>query len=405
MNLLFVAPRIPYPPTRGGEITVYNFIKHLADRHVISLISFYDHDEELSYRPYLLKYCQRVELLRRRTKYSPAVFFEVVLLGKSYGWARHYSAEFWRVCRQLILEEKINLVQVETYLMAQYQSSFLQRPVVLDMHNTTWLIWERMQKTLSFPFDVLAGIDGRREKRDELAACHDADICLAVSEVDKELLLAETRGATRAEVVTPGVDTEFLTPEWDLVPEPRLIFVGSMEYVPNIDAMEFFCLEILPLVVKEMPEVSLTIVGRPTPSIQRLGQLPNVNLAGFMADVRPAIRASAVSIVPLRIGGGIRLKILEAMALGAAIVSTAIGCEGLDLTNEQELLVADSPQDFAAAVLRLLRDAPLRQKLGRRAREVAEKRFSWEQSVECLESVYSQVLSRTATAAAVRENG
>jgi sugar transferase (PEP-CTERM/EpsH1 system associated) len=405
MNLLFVAPRLPYPPTRGGEITVYNFIKHLADRHAISLVSFYDHEEELSHRPHLEKYCTRIELVRRRTKYSPAVFFEVALRGKSYGWARHYSSDFWRVCRQLILEEKIDLVQVETYLMAQYQSSFLRRPVVLDMHNTTWLIWERMQKTLSFPFNVFAAVDGRREKRDELAACHDADISLAVSEVDKELLLAETGGETHAEVVAPGVDTDFLKPEWDLVPKPRLIFVGSMEYVPNIDAMEYFCLEILPLIMKEMPEVSLTIVGKPTPALQRLGNLPNVNLAGFMDDVRGAIRESAVSIVPLRIGGGIRLKILEAMALGSAIVSTSIGCEGLDLTNEQELLVADSPQDFAAAVIRLLRDSPLSLKLRRRAREVAESRFSWEQSVARLEAVYSQVLSRAGVATAVGKNG
>src|SRR5437870_824230 len=131
MNLLFVAPRIPFPPTRGGEITVYNFIKHLSRRHNISLISFYDHDDELSHRHNLELYCARVELLRRRTKYSLATFFEVVFLGRSYGYARHHSPEFSRVCRQIINEEKIDLVQVETYLMAQYRSSFLQKPVVL----------------------------------------------------------------------------------------------------------------------------------------------------------------------------------------------------------------------------------------------------------------------------------
>jgi glycosyltransferase involved in cell wall biosynthesis len=204
----------------------------------------------------------------------------------------------------------------------------------------------------------------------------------------------------RATVVVPGVDCETLTPSERPSSSSNLVFVGSMSYRPNVDAAEFFVRQVLPRIAREVPDVTLSIVGAaPAPSVKRLAQDPRVRVTGLVDDVRPYYAAAAASVVPLRIAGGVRMKILEALALGSPVVSTAIGAEGLELEDGRDLLIADTPEQFADAAIRLLRDPQLRDRLARHGRATAVRRFSWDSVARALEAVYDSIVPRPADAA------
>jgi polysaccharide biosynthesis protein PslH len=265
------------------------------------------------------------------------------------------------------------------------------------MHDVAWVMWERMARVVPFHLRPLVQIEARRIRRDELAACRAADVCVPVSAADLQHLSAAMSSPVRAAVVIPGVDCEALTPVDRSPSSSNLVFVGSMSYVPNVDAAEFFVRDVLPRIAREVSEVTLTIVGaRPAPAVRRLAADPRVQVTGLVDDVRPFYAAAAAAVVPLRIAGGVRMKILEAMALGSPLVSTSIGAEGLGLQDGRELLIADTPQQFADAVIRLLRDARLRDTLARQARETAVRRFSWESVARTLEGVYDSIVGEVA---------
>jgi glycosyltransferase involved in cell wall biosynthesis len=238
-----------------------------------------------------------------------------------------------------------------------------------------------------------------RLRRYERQVCRAADRTVAVSEADALALRALVPGLAPA-VVTNGVDVEFYsrpaTPLGSLrsvepgdLDRPGLVFTGKMDFRPNVDAVLWFVAEVLPHIQRAQPDLLLWVVGRdPHPRLARLEEHPAVRLTGWVEDVRPYIAAAAVYVIPLRIGGGTRLKVLEAMAMGKAIVSTTLGCEGFELTPERELLIGDSPGAFAAAVLALLGDPERRAGLGRQAKSYAASNYDWGVILPKLEAVY-----------------
>ena len=390
MRLLFLTPRLPFPPNRGGEIIIFNVLRQLSARHEIALVTFYDRPEELAHRASLERYCGRVEMVRRPGRLDAAVLLRT-LRGYSYSISRHLSVELRETLRRVRREWRPDVAQVETFVMSSYLSELRGVPTVLHLHDVAWVMWQRMQAVAPRYVRPLVRIETARIRRDELAACRMADMCVTVSAIDRRRL-AEAAPAIHATVVMPGVDCEALTPVVRPAGTRNLVFVGSMSYVPNVDAAEFFVREVLPLIAVEIPDVTLTIVGaRPSPSVRRLAQHPRVEVTGLVDDVRPYYAAAAAAVVPLRIGGGVRMKILEAMALGAPVVSTTVGAEGLDLEEGRDLLIADTPSQLAAASIRLLRDAPLRDRLAEQARRTAVERFSWDAVGRRLEQVYGAV--------------
>jgi glycosyltransferase involved in cell wall biosynthesis len=299
-------------------------------------------------------------------------------------------------------------VQLETFLMGQYLSDLRGIPAVLNMHDVTWLMWERLVRVTRSILRYPIAIEARRIRRDEMAVCRAVDVCTTVSQVDASALTRAIDPPPRVVVVTPGVDCDRMSATERSGEETGVVFVGSMHYAPNVDAVEYFCRDILPLVAAECPGVTFTIVGaRPAPSVLRLAEDPRVRVTGMVDDVRPYYAAAAVSVIPLRVAGGVRMKILEGLALGAAMVSTTIGAEGLSLEAGRDLLVADTPAAFAAAVVRLLREPALRDSIGRQARATAERRFSWEAVGETLTGVYRSLVPERSlsTAALHREVG
>jgi len=393
MRLLFLTPRLPYPPDRGGEIIIFNFLKQLSARHEIALVSFYDSPGELEHRRTLEQYCARVEMVPRATRLAPKVLARCLAAGWSYVIARHTSDAFRAALRRAVASWRPDIVQIETLLMGPYLGDLPGIPSVLHMHDVTCNVWDRMAAVAPIFLRPLIATEASRIRRAELALWRAVDVCVPVSDVDLQLLRANALSPVRATVVVPGVDCEAFLPLERRPSGRNLVFVGSMNYLPNVDAAKFFVKEVLPLIAAEVPDVTLTIVGtRPSAVVRRLADDPRVRVTGQVEDVRPYYAGAVAAVIPLRAGGGVRMKILEGMALGVPMISTTIGAEGLDLEHDRELLIGDTSQQLASEAIRVLRDPALAERLAKQARETAVRRFSWESVVKVLEGVYESLV-------------
>jgi glycosyltransferase involved in cell wall biosynthesis len=266
-------------------------------------------------------------------------------------------------------------------------------PTVLFNHNVEHMIWERLWKNETRRFRrALLEIECKKMRRAEAAACASSNLTLAVSENDRVVLSAAAPNA-KVEAVPTGVDTSYFHPNGTRQSAAQLVFTGSMDWYPNEEGVLYFIDAILPLIRREIPEASLTIVGRnPTPRLRAVASAA-VRVTGTVDDVRPYVGEAAVYVVPLRIGGGTRLKIFEALAMGKAVVSTRIGAEGLPLVPGKHFIEADDPVDFAREVVTLLRDPTRRNYLAQMGRKLVEERYSWQQVAREFEIKCEEVIN------------
>ncbi len=276
-------------------------------------------------------------------------------------------------------------------------------PTVLFEHNVEHAIWQRLARTERRGIRrALLELEWRKMRRIEARACRDAALTIAVSEADRALL-AERAPEAEISSIPTGVDTTYFAPAATPERPASLVFTGSMDWYPNEDAVLHAIDAILPAVRAEVPEVSLTVVGRsPSPRLCEAAARAGVRVTGTVDDVRPFVAEGAVSIVPLRVGGGTRLKIFEALAMGKAVVSTSVGAEGLPLMPGEHYLAADTPADFARAVVRLMRDAALRRRLGEAGRRLVEARYSWAETARRFEALLENATARRRAAARER---
>jgi glycosyltransferase involved in cell wall biosynthesis len=278
-------------------------------------------------------------------------------------------------------------------------------PSVVFTHNVEAEIWRRHYERQTNPVSrVLFRQQWQRMLRFEADTLRRFDVVLAVSDTDRETFQRLYPDALRAPVFTvaTGVDTTFFEPRGEAPVQPgRLVFTGSMDWIPNEDAMKHFCQDILPLVRAQEPGATLSIVGRaPTPAVQRLAEIPGVEVTGRVDDVRDYIAQAAVYIVPIRIGGGTRLKIFEAMGMARAIVSTTVGAEGLPVTDGADVVIADDADAFARAIVTLLRDPARRVQLERAARDLVVTHYDWSAVAGQLEEALVKAAGKTAAVAA-----
>jgi sugar transferase (PEP-CTERM/EpsH1 system associated) len=403
-KILVLTPQFPYPPHQGTTIRNYNLIAGLARRHEVHLLSFGNPDESRS-TP-LVELCRSVRLINPpqrsvRRRMMGLIFSRLPDMAQ-----RLPSAEFGAALAAMLDREEFDVVEVEGIELAQYLFQAARSRgdktwprLVFDDHNAEYILQQR-----AFETDVRAPrrwigaaysfVQWQRLRGYERRACLVADRVVAVSDTDAKAIRRLVPGLEPI-VVPNGVDMAYYTAP--IPPAERqagpgledLVFTGKMDFRPNVDAVLWFAQEVLPLVRREAPDVRFWVVGKdPHPRLAPLSGDPAIVVTGCVDDVRPYIAGAAVYAVPLRIGGGTRLKVLEAMAMGKAIVSTALGCEGFDLVPDQELVVADEPAQFAAAVLGLLRDPERRERLGRAARRFAGSRYDWRIIVPRLERIY-----------------
>ena len=401
MKILFVTPFLPSPPRFGGQRRLDGLMRSLAKTHEVSLISFTASDEfkQMSLDA-TRQYCKDVvtfpdmEFVQRRDKrllqarsLLSTHSFEHLLVAR--------RAEFLARLQQLIDGAGFDIVQVEFVQMAALK---FQLPngrrfrTVLDEHNIEFDIVKRTAGAeVSAGRRLYSAIDWRKLKREETNAWRWFDGVSVTSERDGAIL-RELSPKTKLSVVPNGVDIELFQPA-TTEPEPdSLLFFGAMNYYPNHDGLSYFLEQVFPLILAKRPATKLRVVGPAPDSVKRLAG-PNVEITGFVDAVEPYIDRAAAVIVPLRLGGGTRLKIVEAMAKAKAIVSTRVGAEGIDVVHGESALLADDPQEFAAHVESVLASPTLTKRLGASARKLAEDRYSWPALVQGLERFYAQVLA------------
>lgn len=396
MRLLFLTPQLPYPPQQGTAIRNYHVMAGLARRHEVSLLSFIEPDQRLEAAQPLRALCHRLEVVPVPTRQFSDRLRDLLLSGWPDMALRLASPAFASRLADWLREERFDIVQIEGIEMARYLEvifSASQRPrVIYDDHNAEYVLQERaFRSDIRQPDRLHAAlysfIQWRRLRRYEAAICQQVDRVITCSPADATAL-RQLLPDLQVHILPNGVDTAFFRPQV-AAPVASLVFTGKMDFRPNVDAALWLVHDILPRVRQAHPEATLALVGqRPSPAVARLAEQPGVIVTGRVEDVRPYIAGAQVYVAPLRMGSGTRLKLLEAMAMGAAIVSTRLGVEGLPVDSGRHLLLADTSADFAEAVIALL-DAPAqRQALGRAARQLVEAEFDWERIVPRLETIY-----------------
>ena len=403
-KILILTPQFPYPPQQGTTIRNYNLIAGLAHHHQVHLLAF--GDPVPSQGTPVDDLCQTVQVVPPPQR-SMGQRLKGLVLSRLPDMAQRLpSARFQAALADTLRREDPDVVEVEGIELAQYLFHIAdgrgekKRPwLVFDDHNAEYILQQRAfetdaQQLRRWIAAAYSFVQWQRLREYERRACCAADRVVAVSETDADALRRLVPGL-EPEVVPNGVDMDFYTTPVPSLPAQEgpglddLVFTAKMDFRPNVDAVLWFAQEVLPLIRRESPETRFWVVGKdPHPRLAPLVADPGIRLTGWVEDVRPYIAGTAVYVIPLRIGGGTRLKVLEAMAMGKAIVSTTLGCEGFDLVLGQELVVADTPAEFAAAVLALLRDPQLRERIGRAARRFAGSRYDWRMIVPRLERVY-----------------
>ncbi len=392
MKILFLTPELPYPPDRGASIRTFNLVKNLAPRHEIHLLSFSTGD--LAKAGPLLDLCSQVETLPTPHRSTLQRLLSIFLSPLPDMALRLPSSEFELKLRVLLQEEDFDLVQVEAIEMARYIPTVIEshKPprLIFDDINAEYLLQKRAFETdlrhLRWLGAAYSLIQWRKLRRYEAWACRRVDQVVAVSKADREALRHLVPGLS-VSVVPNGVDTRYYQPAEEET-DGSLVFTGKMDFRPNVDGVLWFFQRVWPLVKGRLPQARLIVVGRnPSPRLSPLLQDPEVTVTGFVPDVRPYIARANIYLVPLRMGGGTRLKVLEAMAMGKAIVSTSLGCEGIK--TGQELVIADNESDFAQRVIDLWGDEKRRKSLGVAARRLA-KEYDWKLITPLLEEVYEK---------------
>ena len=399
MKILWVKAGKLWPVDTGGKIRSFNILRHLARNHKVTLLSYYGGARDIEYETEISK-----QLPRAQTIYTAApegtVAQSIDYILRLPSAAPYAVRKFThpKVCDAVAqrLQGGSAEVAVCDFLSASLNFPEVSpTPVVLFQHNVESMLWRRMADTEQSLFRKMSyRIEARKMAAYETRTLQRFRHVIAVSDHDRKEMLAMAPGCTIT-VVPTGVDTENYRPAPSVSGSPpKIVFTGSMDWEPNIDAVEYFCRDIFPSVLREIPDAQFQIVGRnPHPRVKKLAS-PSVVVTGTIPSVAEYLRNATVVIVPLRIGGGTRLKIFEAMAMRKALVSTSIGAEGLDVTSGKDCLIADDSHSFAAAILSVLRDPELRRTYEDNAAALAA-RYDWSQIAQRFADALSDAVTDT----------
>ena len=401
MNILWVKAGKLFPVDTGGRIRSYNILRHLARRHDVTLLSYYGGQRDKAYEDAIQQQVPGALLI-------PTYALEGSRLACALDYVRHLpsrapyavtkftSRAVRRRLEACMLSQRFDVAVCDFLSASLNFPSRLTTPTVLFQHNVESVLWRRQAECAPTGLTRRAfGLEAAKMARYERAILGRFHHIIAVSEADRDQMSAMVDPALIT-VVPTGVDLQEFCPSTSPEPVDKLvIFVGSMDWEANIDAVDYFCHDIWPLVRARLPEARFRIIGRnPHPQVRRLAS-ETIEVTGGVPSVAEHLRQASVVVVPLRVGGGTRLKIYEAMATGRAVVSTSVGAEGLDVHPGRDILLADNALGFAECVARLLEDVGLRQRLGKAASASAAQR-DWPVIAER----FAEVLERVAHAAA-----
>ncbi|HEU4828790.1 MAG TPA: glycosyltransferase [Gemmatimonadales bacterium] len=386
MHILWIKTELLHPVDKGGRIRTYNMLRALRREHRVTYVALDDGSAAPDAVERASEYADDLVRIPFRTAAKGSSRFYGELLANvfsplPYAVAKYRNAALRRAIGELVARENVDVVVCDFLAPSLNVPDDLPVPTVLFQHNVEAMIWRRHA-------EVARGAIARRYFREqwrrmerfERAECRRFDHVIAVSAEDRDVFRS-AYGVAGATDVPTGVDVEFFRPSGTVTREPLdMVFTGSMDWLPNEDGILWFADEILPRIRARIPGATLTVVGRNPPArIRALAERDRLlRVTGTVPDVRPYIERAAVFVVPLRIGGGTRLKIFEAMAMERAVVSTAVGAEGLPVTDGTHVLLADAPDAFAGAVATLLEHPERADTLGSSAAHLVRSSFGWD---------------------------
>jgi polysaccharide biosynthesis protein PslH len=404
MKVLFLSQIVPYPPHGGVLQRGYNLLRELGRHAKVHLLAFVHPDElrsEVEVRnsqAALGEFCDGVEYFPLWAKQSTAHRFAALATSacsqQSFSMIAHRSPAFQRRVSELLQSSSFDLIHADTIALDQFLVLHRDRASVLTHHNVeSQLMSRRAEVETRLLARQFLQRDSAKIRAREIAAAPKYDVNIVVSATDGQTLSGMVPNL-RTAVVANGVDVDYFSPDPSRE-AGALIYAGGMNMFANRDAVLYFLKEIWPSIRARVPDVKFFAVGQdPPPELNAIAaQDPRVVVTGKVADIRPFVLKAAVYVVPLRVGGGTRLKVLDAMALGKAMVSTSIGCEGIDLRPGEHLEIADSPQAFADATVGLLGDRDRRLALGRAARALVVERYAWSVIGRHLLSAYETAIA------------
>lgn len=402
MRILVITAQFPYPPTSGFDSRVYQLARHLAQRHRVSMLSYAWPSQRAAAEQLAREMDVRVVEHPRRSQVARrAGQVRSLFSRRPYCCAEVYSEAMQRAIDEMCAATHFDIIQLETSILSAFRFPAGTR-LVLDEHNIEYEVFERMSEgERTWTRRTFNRIEAGRFRRFEQAAWEQVDACAVTSEREVPVIRAQARRLPIA-VVPNGVDTAHFLPAAE-PPAPRtVVFNGAMRYRPNVDAAHYLIDEIWPIVLESCPTARLTVVGRDAVAVLRRARQPGVEIVDTVPDVRPYLANAAVVAVPVRIGGGTRLKVVEGLSMAKPIVTTSLGCEGIDARDGEHLLVADTERAFASSILRLFDDPELSSSLARSAREMAERRYSWKLAGSRLEALHAEVADRGETSTSSR---
>ena len=402
-RILALTSRLPYPPREGHQLRAWHLLRALASRHEVTLLSFLRGDDALDEAGPLRDVLARLETFPISSEDSRVALGTALLRGtltRTPFLVAKYDSRALRE-RLVTLARDADLVHFDMLpLMAHADCVPAGVPVVLNAHNVEHRLLATRARIETRPLArAFLASQVSRLHDFERDACLRADAILACSDTDAHAL-RELGPGREVEVIANGVDLEGNLPSQAAPADGRMVFVGQMGWFPNRDGVEWFLQAVFPRILARRPDAQFVLVGKADGFEVPAAVAGNVRLTGFVDDLRPYVHDAAVYVVPLRAGSGTRLKVLEAMALGKAIVTTTIGSEGIALRHDESALYADDADGFAEATLALLASPERAARMGAAARDLAQARYGWDAIGASLLECYERLLSTQAVAAA-----
>jgi sugar transferase (PEP-CTERM/EpsH1 system associated) len=398
MKILYLCHRFPYPPKRGGKIRPFNMISHLqASGHQVTVCSLSRSDEETAEAQGIAAHCQSFHIgqVQEKLQFARMIVRLPLLTPSSMGY--FYSPDLQRQVNELLARERVDLIFVHCSSVAQYVENVKGIPKILDFGDMDSQKWLEYQHYKPWPLSWGYWLEGSKMLRAEKLLARQFDLCTATTRAEWQTLEDYGTGA-KTGWFPNGVDASAFSPAAPDHHDPELIsFIGRMDYYPNQECMLRFCKEVWPLLKARRPSLKLVIVGaEPPPFIRALGELPGVEVTGSVPKVQPYVLKSCVNVAPLAIARGTQNKILEAMAMGVPVVTSTAAAGGVDAVAGEHLLVADTPQQIADAVLTVVENPEERARLACAGRERVLSHHDWAASMKRLDQLIEDCRRRYA---------
>jgi len=393
MNVLIVDEEIPWPLNTGKRIRTYNLVQRLQKVHTVTYLCYGDQDERLPDCPNLTLITLPTPVLEQN---GPRFYWSLLanlVSQKPYIVDRHYSAALEDKALSLVASGRFDLVHCEwTPYTENIRTLFGRLPSVLSAHNVEAQIWERYYQTESNPLKkYYIYLQWQKLIHYEADSALNYSEVSVVSDPDREFFV-EQYGCKRVTVVPNGVDEKYFAPTQSTLHPGSMVFTGSMDWRPNQDGVKYFIEEVFPIIRQRIPAATFTVVGRKPPEwlVSLAKRIPGVTVTGTVDDVRPYIASSLLYVVPLRVGGGSRLKILEAMAMEKIVLSTTVGAEGLAVEEGKQILLRDAPQAFADAACAVLSDPAGFSGYGKAGRALILESYTWDAIAKVMDDVWER---------------